>query len=136
MIFKISREVRLFRNNIAYFKVFYGNISVSLNLLFLKSLTLVNASRQLGNTAESPTTPLHHTLPYLWLVAPPIKLMWRANQSDVWSDFPKLHLMKIGRHNSVFYALAKTAKSNLERDFFIHKTIGERIVLVRGEVDF
>lgn len=44
--------------------------------------------------------------------------------------------MKIGRHNSVFYALAKTAKSNLERDFFIHKTIGERIVLVRGEVDF
>ena len=58
--------------------------------------------------------------PILRLVVP-IKLMWRANQSDVWSDFPKLHLMKIGSHTLFFMHLRKLPKAIWNATFFYTK---------------
>ena len=73
----------------------------------------------------------------------------RANQADVACEpiwcviwFSQITSNEDWQPYSVFYALAKTAKSNLERDFFLHKTKVVRGMertqyrLVMGTVDF
>ena len=79
-----------------------------------------------------------HSVPHCYikfvcvLVTPPLFTTCRANQADVACEpiwcviwFSQITSNEDRQPYSVFYALAKTAKSNLERDFFIHKTIGE-----------